>query len=386
MKNFLSNKLVKFVALSLIALVVLVILGGGWYFSSVLEEDGLRVDNAEPENTVSVVAISDSRITLELLPDAEEDNLAVSARWGLTDGTNYGRLGDVISKTKTQVTRNYSPVIGEFKVGDELYLDRTAFPHDPGAEGLEYEEVVISSSVGEFGAWHAGFTSQESYTEETSDVWAVFVHGRTSNRETSLKLFNLPGVHSLAIDYRNDADAPPSESGYYDFGTTEWEDVEAAVQYALDHGAKKIVLVGFSMGGGVVINYQLKSELAEHTVGIVLDSPMLDFGRTVDKGAEERGVPAPITFAAKMFSTWRFGIDWSELDFLSKADEIDVPVILFHGNADKTVPIETSYIFAAANPDTVAMFTFEEVGHVATWNWYPIRYRSLVQEFVESVR
>ncbi len=380
------SKIIRFVLVPLVALAILVTFGGGWYFSSVLEEDGLRVDNSEPENTVSVVDISDTRITLRVLPEAEEDNLTISARWGITDGTNYGRLGDVLSKTKTQVTREFEPVFGGFQIGDDLYLDRTSFPHDPSVEGLDYEEVVIPSSIGDLGAWRLGFTPQAAYDDPNSDVWAIFVHGRTSNRETAMKLFNLPGVHSLAIDLRNDEGAPPSESGYYDFGTTEWEDVEAAVQYALDNGGKKIVLVGFSMGGGVVVNYQLKSELASHTIGLVLDSPMLNFGKTVDKGAEERGVPAPITFAAKAIATMRFGVDWEALDFLSKASDIDVPVLLIHGKDDKTVPIETSFVFASENPEMVSMITFENVGHVAAWNWYPIKYRRLVQEFVESAR
>ena len=380
------KKLVRFVLAPLAVLVIMVILGGGWYFSSVLEEDGLRVDNSAPENTVTVIDISETRITLQLLPDAEESYLTISARWGITDGVNYGRLGDVLSKTKTQVTREFEPVLGGFQIGDQLYLDRTSFPHDPSAEGLDYEEVVIPGSIGDFGAWRLGFTSQATYLDSTSDVWAIFVHGRTSNKESSMKLFNLPGVHSLAIDYRNDEGAPPSESGYYDFGTTEWEDVEAAVQYALDNGAEKIVLVGFSMGGGVVVNYQLKSELASHTIGMVLDSPMLNFGKTVDKGAEERGVPAPITFVAKAFATMRYGIDWDALDFLSKASDIDVPVLLIHGEADTTVPIETSYIFAGENPEMVKLYSFENVGHVAAWNWHPTEYRGLVQEFVERIR
>ena len=380
------RKIVRFVLAPLAVLVIMVILGGGWYFSSVLEEDGLRVDNSAPENTVTVIDISETRITLQLLPDAEESYLTISARWGITDGVNYGRLGDVLSKTKTQVTREFEPVLGGFQIGDQLYLDRTSFPHDPSAEGLDYEEVVIPGSIGDFGAWRLGFTSQATYLDSTSDVWAIFVHGRTSNKESSMKLFNLPGVHSLAIDYRNDEGAPPSESGYYDFGTTEWEDVEAAVQYALDNGAEKIVLVGFSMGGGVVVNYQLKSELASHTIGMVLDSPMLNFGKTVDKGAEERGVPAPITFVAKAFATMRYGIDWDALDFLSKASDIDVPVLLIHGEADTTVPIETSYIFAGENPEMVKLYSFENVGHVAAWNWHPTEYRGLVQEFVERIR
>ncbi|MDG0867452.1 alpha/beta hydrolase [Candidatus Lucifugimonas marina] len=382
MKFPFRNKLVRYVVVPIIALAMIVVLGGGWYFACLLEEDGLRVDNALPENSVTVSDVSPGRITLRRIPGIEEDNFDTDAQWGITDGKQmYGRLGSVISAGDDSAVREFELFSGVIQQGDELYLDRTAFPHDPGsAHGLAYENVLIPGPLGDFGAWHiAG----------ESNTWAVLVHGRTSNRETSMKLLdeisNL-GVHSLAIDYRNDLNAPPSESGYYDFGTTEWEDVEAAVRYALKNGADKIVLVGFSMGGGIVVNYQLKSELADHTVGLFLDSPMLNFGRTVDKGAAERSVPPLITSVAKRFASLRFGIDWEALDFLSQADKIDVPVLLIHGDADNTVPIETSIEFAESSPHFVQLHGFKDVGHVAAWNHHPLQYRTLFKEFVERVR
>ena len=385
MKFLLRNKLVRYAIVPVIAFVLLVVLGGGWYFAGVLEEDGLRVDNAEPENSVTVVALGDETITLKLLPDAEEDALAISARWGLSDGLNYGQLGAVLSDDDNGITREFNHKIGGFQVGDELYLDRTASPHEPPL-GTNYEEVVIPGQLGEFGGWYIPYEVGPGHPELESDVWAIFVHGRTSNRDTSIKLMNSGGIHSLVIDYRNDEGAPSSESGYYDFGTTEWEDVEASVRYALDHGAQNIVLVGYSMGGGIVVNYQLKSELADRTVGIFLDSPMLNFGRTVDKGAAERSVPPLITTIAKKFASLRFGIDWEALDFLSQADKIDVPVLLIHGDADDTVPIETSIEFAESSPHYVQLHAFKDVGHVATWNHHPLQYTTLFEDFVERVR
>ena len=385
-KYILRNKLIKYVALPIIALILLVVLGGGWYFSSVLEEDGLRVDNSDPENSVEVVDLGIDSITLRQLPDAApQDILATSARWGISDGLNYGKLGDLLSDADGLVIRELDLVIGGFQIGDQLYLDRTAQPHEP-SPAYEHEDVIIRGPLGNFGAWYLPLPSESIYASDPSDVWVIYVHGRTSNRDSTLKIFGSGGVPSLAIDYRNDLNAPPSESGYYDFGTTEWRDVEAAVQYALDNGAKKVILVGFSMGGGVVVNYQLRSDLADHTVAMILEAPMLNFGQTVDKGAEERSVPAPITFAAKAFATIRFGVDWGALDFLSRADEIDVPVLLIHGEADDTVPVETSIEFADALPGLVELHTFPDVGHVAAWNWHPSEYTILVREFIERFR
>ena len=140
------------------------------------------------------------------------------------------------------------------------------------------------------------------------------------------------------------------------------------------------------MGGCIVVNYQLRSNLSQHTTAIILEAPMLHFGRTIDKGAEERSVPAPITYAAKMLASVRFGVNWNAMDYLSNANEIDVPVLLIHGEADDTVPVETSIEFANTIPHLVDLHTYAEVGHVAVWNWYPQEYNKLIKEFIGSFR
>ena len=366
----------------MIVVVLFALVGGGWYFSGVVESDGLVVENGPDEPRVIITDVGEDTITLQQLPDADtEKNIGLSAVWGVTNGSDYGQLGDVISESDTGVVREYISMVGELRIGESVSLERSAFPHDPlSAHGLKYEDVVIPASLGNIGAWHV---------DADSDVWAVLVHGRTSSRETSLKILDDLAeleIHSLTIDYRNDANAPASESGYYDFGTTEWEDVEAAVQYALGNGGDKILLFGYSMGGGIVTNYQLRSVLAGHTIGMFLDAPMLNFGRTIDKGAEERGVPAPITVFAKLFTNMRFGINWSELDFLSQAKELTVPILLIHSDTDDTVPIETSVEFAAALPSLVEFHIFSDVPHAASWNAYSDEYETLLIRFIERVR
>ncbi|HCI85991.1 MAG TPA: hypothetical protein DHV68_04010 [Dehalococcoidia bacterium] len=382
MNSFLKSVLVRYLLVPIAGVVVLVIFGGGWYFSSVLEEDGLRVDNDPGDFLVKITGITDNTITLRQIKSLEtEENLAISALWGITNGESYGQLGDLISEDDGLITREFTLLEGEFRPGTDARFERTPYPHDPYlAHELDYVEVFIEAPLGDIGAW---------LVEVDSDAWVILVHGRTSNRDSSLKilddLYEL-NVNSLTIDYRNDEDAPPSESGYYDFGVTEWEDLEAAVQYALDDGAQEIILVGYSMGGGVVVNYQLRSPLSQHTNALILEAPMLNFGRTVDKGAQERSVPYPITAVAKTLASFRFGVDWGAIDYLSRADEIDVPVLLMHGEEDDTVPLETSIEFAEALPNLVEFHAYPEVGHVAIWNWHPDEYEELVTEFIERHR
>ena len=140
------------------------------------------------------------------------------------------------------------------------------------------------------------------------------------------------------------------------------------------------------MGGGIIVNYQLQSELAVNTIGIILEAPMLNFVKTVDKGAAERSVPVPITFFAKMFSTIRFKVDWNGMDFLPRADELTVPILLIHGDADDTVPVETSVEFASKLPELTELHTFKNAGHAASWNLYTQEYERLVETFVKRIR
>jgi pimeloyl-ACP methyl ester carboxylesterase len=75
------------------------------------------------------------------------------------------------------------------------------------------------------------------------------------------------------------------------YGLTEWQDLAAAAQYALGHGARRLLLVGYSMGGAIVISFLERSPLAGRVAGVVVDSPMTDFGRAVDHGASRQTLP-----------------------------------------------------------------------------------------------
>ena len=182
---------------------------------------------------------------------------------------------------------------------------------------------------------------------------------------------------------------PANPDGYHWFGQTEWKDIEGAAQYALDHGAQELLLVGYSMGGGIVANFLYESPQADRVSGVILDAPTLDFGATVDHGAAQRSVPGlglPIpgvlTAVAKAIASARFGIDFEAMDYLRRADELGAPVLLFHGDADRKVPIGSSDALAGARPDIVQYVRNTGVDHVRSWNAGPAAYEAAVREFV----
>ena len=193
------------------------------------------------------------------------------------------------------------------------------------------------------------------------------------------------GATSLVISYRNHENSPDDPSGRYGYGLTEWEDVQAAAQYALDHGANDLVVAGWSMGGGIVASFMYNSKLADRVSALILDSPMLNFEKSVDWGGKQRSLPNVLTQTAKWIADKRFDIAWDQLDYLGRAKRLDVPVLLFHGDADKTVPVATSDQFAAERPDIVTYVRFEGAPHVGSWNTDRGRYETATRDFLATV-
>ncbi len=62
-----------------------------------------------------------------------------------------------------------------------------------------------------------------------------------------------------------------------------------------------------------------------------------------------------------------------------------MPILLFHGDEDPTVPVATSDALAEARPDIVTYERAAGVGHVRSWNGDPAAYEASVRGFLERV-
>lgn len=250
----------------------------------------------------------------------------------------------------------------------------------------ELEQVSYTSPLGAMGAW---------YLPAGGTTWVIHVHGKGATPAEAEPLFTPlrdAGYPQLAITYRNDDDQPEDPSGYYQYGATEWEDVAGAVAYALDNGAKHVVLNGYSTGGSHVMAFMFRQSL-DTVTGVMLDSPNLDLGETIDFNAAQRelplvpfNVPPSLSTVAQFFTSLRIGVNWKSLDYVEKATtSLRQPVLVHHGSADQTVPVTESIELAETQPDLVTLIQVEGADHVGSYDADPGKYVEEVLGFLAEV-
>jgi pimeloyl-ACP methyl ester carboxylesterase len=387
--------------LLVVLLLVLVLYGaGGWYFAGRIRSDGLDVKAYPVERHLTLSAPSGGTVSIRIRDASETRMLQAPSTFGLKWKGGYGRVsGPVVSQSGDRVVRRFEVVTGaQPTTGTKAEIDLVAFPDDPrSALGPDVDGVTYASpGGGRFPAWFVRGGGGDQKT------WAILVHGKGGSRMEMFRMTRATraaGLPSLDITYRNDEGLRRDPSDHYQYGLTEWQDLEGAVAYASAHGAERVVLGADSMGGGIVASYlrhqaagkESGTADAPRVVGLVLDAPMLDFGETVSFGASQLElpvvghVPQSLTWTAKLIAGTRYDIDWDALDYLSDTSWLRVPTLVFHGTSDKTVPIATSRELAKDKPDLVTLVETKGVEHVRSWNADPTAYDARVRGFVQGL-
>jgi len=341
--------------------------------------EALSVSTGITPYDLEVMDVGDGQITLR--PPGPHQDLTAQGRFGLQWVGGYARVQRIIDTDDDRVTRSFTLLEGALPPrGSRVRMDTASFPpHPTRALGLDVEAFRLDGPLGPLPVW---------ITAGKSDTWLVAVHGKGAGRAEGLRLAGPAAARGwpvLIASYRNDAGAPARPSRRYGYGRDEWEDLEVAIQAALDRGARRIFLAGFSMGGAIVGSFMRHSALAEHVCGIVLDSPMLDFAATLDHGMTRRGMPRMLSVVLRRVLTTRYGLQPDELDYMSAVAECGRPVLVFHGDADPVVPYSIAQRLAQQQPADVALITTHGAGHVRSWNQAPERYEAELGAFFDRV-
>jgi uncharacterized protein len=382
-----------FAALALVGLVAV-----GWMFSnSILKVQPYRL---QPEFN-----ITDVTETTVILPEPPNENQFANTRregiynlrWDNPDESsitkvntfssvplNYGRLGNIISDADGKIVRELTLISGELpKAGDEARLESFVFLRNPKDDhDITYEDPQLTSDVGKLQAW---------WIDQQSDTAVIMIHGRRRGalQETLRAMPTVvnEGYSVLAMAYRNHGDSALSPDGFYHYGESEWRDIVVALNFLESQGVKNVILYAFSMGGEVMLETYERYTPGLQVKAIILDAPFLDPRTIFQNSAKKMNLPVPnlITNWAMFVARLRSGINWQSLDQRTLAPNISVPVLLFAGTADSTIPIALIDEFAAKVPD-IEYHRLEDVEHVESWNHNPEQYETWLKEFLQRIK
>jgi len=395
----------------LLSFLLLVLAGGGWYFSGLIYEGGLNPefpdtdDIGTAEDRILVSSIDENTLTLNV----EEELWGVLMEkgvYGVRGQNGDAVVGKIISSENNIVKRELLKLSGTLVSGDKVNgtnlvtIDEfgsykilgTSSWSGQASEGvytpesvsnLDYEIISYTSDLGEFPSY---------LTTEGDKGIVIFIHGFRGDysREVFALMrsgdLNELGYRSMIISYRNDRGVPKDPSGIYQYGTTEWRDIDGAIDEALKY-TDNVILFGTSGGGGPISSWLQNVGDRNKVSGIIYEAPVISFWESVEVNGAARfpWLPSQLFSYFKIVTELRYGVDFSAMDFREAVIESEIPVLLFHGDDDEWVPVEMSDYIASMRTTNLTYVRYENVGHVTSWNADPARYVRELSTFLNSL-
>jgi alpha-beta hydrolase superfamily lysophospholipase len=328
-------------------------------------------------------------ITLSATPDSQ---LPGTYSFWFDQDAGEARLGEIVERAEHTVTRRVLSVeFGDLEAARSGRFNGWVYL-TPDDLSVAYEDVAIRTPLGDAPAW---LVPADPAT--ASKRWMIGVHGRAVKRSEVLRavpVFREAGFDSLIVSYRNDGEAPRSADYRYALGDREWIDVEEAMRYALDHGAEELVLMGWSMGGATVLQALTRSLYRDRVIGVVLESPVVDWIATLDFQVTLRRLPPIVRYPVLAMFRSRWGgiltglaepLDLDRMDFVRRARELRTPILLLHSDDDGFVPSTASRALAVARPDIVTFVPFEVARHTKLWNYDPERWEGAIRDWLKNL-
>ncbi|MER5914737.1 alpha/beta fold hydrolase [Streptomyces sp. NPDC001982] len=301
--------------------------------------------------------------------------------YGLAGDGSHAVVGPVLEAAQhtadTVVRRLERVTHGTLEPGDKVWLTPNVYVGNPSAAlGLDYADIDVPGELGSLPAW---------FVPGYRDTWVIAVHGLGATREHAMNLMRF--LHNrrlpvLALAYRGDLGAPRPPDGLNHLGETEWRDVDAAIRYAVRYGARRVVLLGWSIGATMALRAATHSPVRDRVSGLVLDSPVLSWETTLRALAAARHTPDPVLPLAVRAAQGRTGLHAERLAESADPSLLDVPTLIVHGPGDTVAPWGLSRRLAALRPDRVALHTVPDAPHGAMWNADPEEYEERLRRFL----
>ena len=390
---------------------IILLIAVGWYFSGLIYETGLNPEFTDSENVgtaedrVVIDSITQDTITLNV-EEEQWGPLLENGLYGIVGQNGDAIVGGILSTNGNIIERELLQINGNLVSGDRISASGLIRKDDSGSykilgtsgwsgqatEGIytpesvsevAYEDIFYESDVGEFPAY---------LTTNGDNGIVIFVHGFRGNYAREVfslmraKDFEELGYRSMIISYRNDRGLPKDPSGIYQYGVTEWADIDAAVNEARKYN-DNIILFGISGGGGPVSSWIQNTDDLSKVSGIIYEAPVISFWESVEVNGSARfpWLPKALFSYFKIFTEIRYSVDFNSMDFRDAVINSSIPTLLFHGDDDEWVPVEMSDLIAESRNANFTYIRYENVGHVTSWNADPDNYFYQLSEFLSNL-
>ena len=240
-----------------------------------------------------------------------------------------------------------------------LYPRRTQPSQTPADFGLTAETVQFTADGINLVAWYI------PPTEAANGATLIYVHGFGGNRgallEQAAAMYEA-GYGALLLDLRNHGE---SGEAITTWGYSEAADVLAAYNYLLTRpevAPGRIGLVGKSMGGAAVA---LAAQEVPDLAVLVLESSYTSFAENLPNILP--GIARTPGFLAsrvlpRMAS--ESGLPLAEVNTRAAVTNLDVPLLLIHGEQDRLVPPEQGQAIFAAAGEPKTIYRVPGAGHL----------------------
>jgi pimeloyl-ACP methyl ester carboxylesterase len=344
-----------------------------------------RVVLPRAAKTVRVHAVSADRVLLDA--DAKTTHPGEFGLW-LDEVGAHLRVGAVRSNDSLEgrVEREVFAVSGSEPTAGAGRWTGHVFA-GPEKVDASSREVVLKVEGGAAPAW----LFQPVHGDGA--VWAVHIHGIRTSRITALRSVPLSqeqGYTSIVPSFRGDGEGPDTARGASMLGQTEWRDVEAALAYAVDHGAQSMVLVGWSMGGQIDLQLSEHSVYRDRIVGLVLIAPATDWRSIIRAGAMRAKLPASVGRLAEWALEARLPsrivglpapIDLDALDW-GASQRVMKPCLVVHSSGDQEVPFLLTRRFGEVNRGMVEIAEFADAHHAWEYNLNANRFHRVIADWL----
>jgi len=311
-----------------------------------------------------------------------------------TDRTGHATLSRPIHTDSVTgaITRRIESIWGASFAGEKAVICEGDVFAGPEAVDPDYVEVLIPGPLGDCPAWQMG------PDENPEGTWAIHVHGIRTKRIHALRsvpAMTALGYTSLVVSFRGDGDGPAVPRSASMLGQREWADVAAAIDYAAAHGARKIVLIGWSLGGGVALLAAERTSRRDLLSGLVLIGPALNWKTAIEQGAVEIGLPRQVAILGLVGLRSKLAsrlvglpepVDFDALDWVRepRAAALGCPILLFHSPGDTTLPMDVSQRFATLNAPAVEVVETAATAHNTEYNVDPEVFDATIARWISQ--